>query len=484
MSRRVLLVSYAFPPVGGAGVQRATKFAKYLPRSGWDVSVLTVSNPSVPLEDKSLIDDIPESTIIRRAKTWEPPYAIKAAVAASGNHRTEAGPLARAARRLPGWIARRVTNFVLQPDPQVLWNVSALGVGMKLLRELHHDVIVASGPPFSSFLLAAKISRRFSIPLVLDYRDEWDLSNTYFENKRIGFLSTAIQRRMQFSVLRRAAAVIATTRTSAAALQSLGARARSPASVQCIYNGYDPDDFLTLNGIATPEGICRITYAGTLWNLTDVTPLVEAVLALSRRRPDLRSRFEICIVGRRTASQENVLSRLATSSCKVLLQPYLAHREVAAMLARSHCLCVFLSDLPGAERVVPAKVFECMAAQRPILVISPRGEVWKLLDGHPLAGLFEPHDIDGIAQWLESLVTGEVNWNPCQYSQWNASVFSRPSQANEMAGLLDAVRAQQQVHTEFGHRGSHAVVRQRAPSENLVNEAKRVAENVPPVEQL
>src|SRR4051812_15100894 len=75
--RRVLFISYAFPPVGGAGVQRVTKFVKYLPSQGWETTVLTVANPSVPAWDETLLKDVPEQTVIRRAKTFEPSYKMK-----------------------------------------------------------------------------------------------------------------------------------------------------------------------------------------------------------------------------------------------------------------------------------------------------------------------------------------------------------------------------------------------------------------------
>src|SRR4051794_34409192 len=81
-SGRVLLISYAFPPVGGAGVQRATKFVKYLRHFGWKASVLTVENPSVPVLDGSLGVDVPADTVVRRARTWEPSYSLKNRVAA------------------------------------------------------------------------------------------------------------------------------------------------------------------------------------------------------------------------------------------------------------------------------------------------------------------------------------------------------------------------------------------------------------------
>ena len=79
-ARRVLLIAYQFPPVGGAGVQRVAKFTRYLPEHGWDVSVLTVSKPSVPLFDHSLVDVIPPQTVIRHAKSLEPDYRLKQAL--------------------------------------------------------------------------------------------------------------------------------------------------------------------------------------------------------------------------------------------------------------------------------------------------------------------------------------------------------------------------------------------------------------------
>ena len=95
--RRVLYVAYLYPPVGGAGVQRTAKFVKYLPHYGWQPSVLTVANPSVPLLDASLADDIPAGAVIRRARTLEPGYALKAVVSAG-----DGGP-ARAPASLPAW---------------------------------------------------------------------------------------------------------------------------------------------------------------------------------------------------------------------------------------------------------------------------------------------------------------------------------------------------------------------------------------------
>ena len=178
-ARRVLLIAYNFPPVGGAGVQRPAKWAKYLRRCGWEVTVLTTENPSVPVRDESLLADLPDDVRIVRARTWEPDYRVKQSLV-TGNT-TKPGLLTRIKSAVKG-LARRVVKLALQPDPQVLWNPNALRAGAAALREQPHDAILVTAPAYSSFFIGASLKKQFGIPLILDYRDEWDLSGKYLEN--------------------------------------------------------------------------------------------------------------------------------------------------------------------------------------------------------------------------------------------------------------------------------------------------------------
>ena len=116
-------------------------------------------------------------------------------------------------------------------------------MGRDLLKTQSYDAILASGPPFSTFLVGRALSSRCGVPLAVDYRDEWDLSNKYMENRQFGRLASCIQRHQQQRVLRAASAVIATTRASTASLETTIHRAGSHARAVCIYNGFDPDDF-------------------------------------------------------------------------------------------------------------------------------------------------------------------------------------------------------------------------------------------------
>ena len=147
-SKRVLVVSYNFPPVGGAGVQRVTKFVKYLPEFGWDATVLTTENPSVPVYDESLLADIPPQTVVVKARTLEPGYALKRIVSASNaapstltrsaSEVSEKSNGARSSLALRvSFVAaakralRGMANLLLQPDPQVLWNSKAIEADRK-----------------------------------------------------------------------------------------------------------------------------------------------------------------------------------------------------------------------------------------------------------------------------------------------------------------------------------------------------------------
>jgi glycosyltransferase involved in cell wall biosynthesis len=430
-SRRVLLIAYQFPPVGGAGVQRAVKFVKYLPGFGWRATVLTVANPSVPVLDRSLAADVPAGTEVRRARTFEPGYALKAAVGAGG---TISG-----ARGAVKGMARRLANLALQPDPQVLWRPCAVREGMRALRDAPHAAIMATGPPFSSFLVAASLARRSGLPLLLDYRDEWGISNAYLENKHVGPVSRSIQGRMQAAVVRRAGALVATTEHSAAELRRVRDASGSSARVECIYNGYDPDDFPDVAPAPADPDRYRLAYVGTLWNLTDVAPLVDAVLDLARRCPDLAARLDLTFAGRRTAEQDAHLGRLAAAPCRLTLHPYLDHAGAVALARSSDALCVLLSDLPDAGRVVPAKLFESMAARVPVLSIAPVGEVWDLLEGHPAAGRFVPGDVAGIADHLAAEIDRKARGDRPDLAAYDASRFDRRRLTGQLAGLLDAI---------------------------------------------
>ena len=438
--RRLLLIAYQFPPVGGAGVQRVTKFVKYLPQFGWHVTVLTVKNPSVPILDESLLSDIPAETVLARATTWEPGYTLKSLVAGAPD--SSARMLRSVVRSSVKNVVRRIANYVLQPDPQILWVPQAIRMGRELLGRQPYDAILASGPPFSTFLVGRALSSQCGVPLAVDYRDEWDLSNKYMENRKFGHLASWIQRRQQERVLRSASAVIATTRAGTASLESAIGRAGSRAETACIYNGFDPDDFpagVVETANRPADAPLRLVYVGTLWKLTSMAPLGAALRLLANRMPDLGRRIKLVVAGRRTPEEQQELASLQAATGCVEELAYVEHSDAVALMRSADMLLANLADLPGTERVLPAKAFEYLAVRKPILAVTPRGELWDLLKQHPGTALFNPSNATGIAELLEISLARGVSSDPRPVLHGKLAGLDRISQCRQLAEVLARV---------------------------------------------
>jgi glycosyltransferase involved in cell wall biosynthesis len=329
---------------------------------------------------------------------------------------------------------------LLQPDPQILWNRSAFQVASRVLRETPAAAIFVTGPPFSSFLLGCKLKKKFDLPLVLDFRDEWGLVNRHLENHCTGRWSGWRQSRMRRHALRCADAVIATTTRSAYQLQQECLQVGARAHVECIYNGFDSEDLPARNQeVQCGEGAAklRIVYTGTLWNLTDIGPLVVAL-----RRMEARAPMELHVAGRRTDVQQALLSELDAAQVTVRTYDYLPHQAALRLASTADVLLLTLSDAPGAERVVPAKLFEYMALQKEILAIVPDGETREILAKYPRVGIFHPRSIVEIADWLSNALQRQrTAQSSVLVPLETLREYSRPAQAEQLSEILQGISA-------------------------------------------
>lgn len=446
-ARKVLFVSYSFPPVGGAGVQRATKFVKYLPAHGWQPVVLTVDNPSVPVTDASLNEDVPADCPIIRTRTWEPSYRSKEKLVANGEGiRT----------RWKSWLVSSAKTL-LQPDPQCLWTLPTRLQLNNVDAYAPFDAVVVTGPPFSTFSLGRVLSRRYRVPLLLDFRDEWLLSVQTLEHHQQGSILGRWQRRLFRQSLKSADGITATTQASANYLREQCHALGLKTPVQAIYNGFDPDDFASSSSTAprvqqtTKDGSLAkfvVAYHGTLWNLTDCSPLVASLQKLFRTHRAMANRLTLRLVGRVTEGQQASVDRLQATGVEVDQRDYVPHTESLRLAREADLLILLLADVRGAERVVPAKLFEYLALRRPILAITPPGEAAELLRRSPLATVFQPEQVNQITDWIHGCVAAggfraKTDATSCGHPElgWCA----RPQLTQQLASQLDdLVRLSQQ----------------------------------------
>ncbi len=421
-----LIVAYAFPPVGGAGVQRMSKLAKYLPLHGFTPRVLTVANPSVPLTDASLARDLPADLEVIRARSLEPGYAAKKVA-------WEAAADVKPSRKKQA--LRFATGLVRQlayPDIQMLWMPGAHAALARVLVQRPPEVVLISGPPFSQFLLAPLARARSAV--VLDYRDEWSLIRGAYEMTR-STVARLIGDPLEAALLRTAHMVTTATEEFR---QNLLDRFTflDPSSVVAIPNGYDPEDF-PADLPSPPRDRFVISHVGTVFKLTSPAGLLGAIRRLHATEPELARLLEVRFIGRVVDLEAAAFEGMEALGVKRI--GYLDHDEAVRALASSHLALCILDDTAGVERIYPAKIFELMAIKRPALTLAPDGALSRLVERHRIGDRLPPRDEAAICALLAAKLRAFRDGQPAAaLTPVDTEQFDRRAIAGAFAGVMTA----------------------------------------------
>jgi glycosyltransferase involved in cell wall biosynthesis len=414
MSRRVLMVAYYFPPLGGSGTLRTVKLAKYLPGAGWDPVVLAPRNPDwYYAGDPGLLADLPASVEIERSTMLRAAWICRLL-----------NPL-----RLPS-VERLLRRYVLHPDPQIGWVPGAWRRGLARIRRGGIHALFSTSAPMSAHLIALALKRATGLPWVADFRDEW------YENPDRA-MPTPLHRRLHYRlearVVREADHVIA----AAPAFCRLLAKHRGAVRCDPVLMGYDPEDF----GMAGPHGVLRsgrfiLAFAGLFYASFRPTALLQAIGDLLETGDIPRDGFLLRFVGANTP--EDVPAALPSGV--VEFTGFLPHAEALAQLAAADALLLLLSRERGRD-VIPSKTFEYLGAGKPILaLVPPDGEVARILKRTGGAAVVDVHDRNGIRDALLSLYRGWQH-GTCTLRRNSDEVvrYSQPVQVGRLGVILDGL---------------------------------------------
>ncbi len=431
--KKVLIISYYFPPSGGPGVQRVLKFVKYLREFGWEPFILTVENGAFPNIDESLVDEIPKDIHIVRTRTINPfgMYAkfsgVQQSKAASVGLITEQKITFR--EKIGRWI--RANIFI--PDARVGWYPYAIRTGKRYIRENNIDVILSSGPPHSVHLTGLKLSRKTGIPWIADFRDPWTDISFFNDLPMLGFVQR-LHNRFERKVLQRASAVTVVSPSWKELLKS-----KTANRYDVIYNGYDEDDFKDLKIRETEKFI--ISYVGNLYGSRDPEKFWEALNHLINEKR--LSNINVRLIGNVDAT---VLASISKNGLDefVSIIPYLQYKEALARMAESSLLLLLIEQWDAAAGMIPGKLYEYLAVKRPVLGIGPpHGDAAQILDECNAGKMFTWKDRDAISLFIEN-----------SYKQWRESgnirvknsttvqTFSRKNQTAKLAELLNRIYEQ------------------------------------------
>ncbi|MBO4594984.1 MAG: glycosyltransferase family 4 protein [Bacteroidales bacterium] len=395
--RRVLIVTYYWPPTGGSGVQRWVKFAKLLPAQGWQPVIYTPENPERPALDTSLEAEIPAEAEILRTKIREP-YAIYHRFAGKKAEGTGAGlnPINFQKKSLKQRLMLWIRSNLFVPDPRKSWVKPSVKYLTKYLREHPVDVIVTTGPPHSMHLIGLGLHSRTGIPWVADFRDPWT-KMFYFKHLGLGRRALRKHQALEKAVLDNANAVI-----SVSPLVQEDFVQMTSTPVHLITNGYDADDF------AAPlpkrnDRAFRIVHTGLFASDGNPLKLWSALAAKCTEDLDFDHRLHIILAGK---VDDEIVSavREAGLGHKLELPGYLPHDRSVEALRSADLILLPLRQDPEYRKVLPGKIFECIAAGKPVLGIGqPDGAAARVLDETGTGRMFGWDDQAGIATFIDSV---------------------------------------------------------------------------------
>jgi glycosyltransferase involved in cell wall biosynthesis len=411
---KVLLVTMYFPPAGGGGVQRPLKTATHLPALGVETHVLAPDDPKWLHRDEELRP--PTQAFVHRARYLGP----RARLPAEELHGLE-GPERVLAQ------ARLAYRRVLLPDASVTWLPTAVPTAVRLVRREGIDVIITTSPPVSMNLIGAAVKRLTGIPWVADLRDAvlWN-ADRRFERTAVQAKEKALERVVRL-VAAKADAVVAVSETIADEVH----RFDPTGQVRVIPNGCDFDDFAGLE--YRPSERFRITHAGSFFGKRNPRPFLKALA--SSGLGDVVARFA---GGLRTADEEWAAGLGLGDRLELL--PYLPHRRALELQRDSEANLLLLPEAAGRGAVVPSgKIFEYLAAERPILAaVPPDGAAAKLVRETGAGIVVAPEDERGIR---DALIGLHARWKAGQLSNGHMSPeqrrkLSREARVEELADLL------------------------------------------------
>jgi len=425
--KRILLISYYFPPSGGPGVQRILKFARYLPDNGWLPTVLTVNPKSAafPSTDESLLDEIPPEVEVIHTPAWDPFRLYARIQGKKKNEVVKVGYIE--GEQIFKKFARWLRGNIFLPDARVGWVPYAIQAARRLLKTRQFNAIMSTGPPHSSHLIGLSAHKASGLPWVVDMRDPW-VEIYYSDQMYETALAQSIQTRLERKVLSTATAVICVSNFLGGGLQL-----RAPIKLyETIPNGFDPSDIrANKDSSSIHQGkTFKVAHVGT-YNLLGHSDAF--VLALKKVKTIID--IEVNLVG---SVDSNVLEKYQSRGIKMKSVGYVPHRDAIDYMNSANLLLLALPqvDTSSGPGLISGKVLEYLSTRRPILALGRTdGDLAQLLQDTGAGEIFDHNDQEGIYSFVKRCI--DLKEQPLKINEEALSKYERPRLTSQLAQLLD-----------------------------------------------
>ena len=385
--KKVILLSYYWPPSGGPGVQRWLKNAIFLRKFGWDTIVITPQNPVASSYDDSLLEEVPSDMEVHHTKARDPFQAYAMLTGKKGKTASTGGiGLINNKSKKQQLLNYIRANFFI-PDARKGWNPYLLQKAREVLQREDIAAIISTGPPHSTHLAAWQLKKEFGLPWLADFRDPWV---NIFYNKLFPRTKATERKdqKLEDLVLKSADRILTVSPGLAAEFED---RAQK---IELLYNGYDPSDLPEAS--TEPQEHFSLSYAGNFKPNQNVGALWQALKELCAENPDFANKLQLNFVGN---VDPGIRSSIAEAGLERFVKDhgYQAHHYATKVMVNSSLLLFIVPQTKDNQLILTGKLFEYLGSGSPLLSIAPpNGNAAEIIRECDRGHSFDYHDVEGI----------------------------------------------------------------------------------------
>lgn len=432
MPKKVLFLTYYFPPSGGSGVQRPLKFIKYLSSFGWEPVVYTVENGEFPEYDESLLKEIPSNIKIIKRPIFEPFALYKAFIGQKKDYKLVAGYMHQ--KKATKWtekIALWIRSNLFIPDARMLWIRPSVFFLSRYIAKNKIDAIITSGPPHSLHVIGLSLKKITNKPWIADFRDPWTQID-YWEDLNLTKWADKTHRDLEKQVLKYADKVVCVSPTWGEGLAQIGNR-----TIDYISNGFDEADMH--NDLAFElDNEFSIVHIGMMGKSRNHEVFWDAIKELITENDAFKKDVKVKLYGKLDGSVNESVARTELEKYTEI-HAYIPHNEIIKIQKSAQVLYLSVNDTANALGILTGKIYEYLAAKRPILCIGPTdGEAAKVI-AEAGAGLVSNF---GDKETLKTnILSLYQNYKQKIAFEGGTGIekFTRKSQTEQLAKLLDQI---------------------------------------------
>lgn len=425
-SKKLLIITYYWPPAGGPGVQRWLKFVKYLPDFNVQPIVYVPKNPTYPIIDKHLESEVSDRAIVLKNSIFEP-YQLASFLSKNKTKKISSGIIPNQKKqsfleKVMLWV--RGNLFI--PDARVFWVKPSVKYLEKYIRENEIDTIITSGPPHSLHLIGLELKQKFKLQWLADFRDPWTTIG-YHKSLRLSDYAAKKHKKLESQVLNSADTIIVTSKTTKLEFQAL---TNKPIAV--ITNGFDVEK-VEMQTLDTKFSLAHI---GSFLSERNPRILWECLVELCSEIPDFKNHLEIKLIG---AVSQEVLETISAFGLNQYLNNlgYVSHAEAVAHQRKSQVLLLIEIDSEETKSILPGKLFEYLVSERPIVAIGPKDSDFAEIITNTNTGVFFDYSEKArLKQTIQEYYTRFSEGN-LQSQGVGLQQYSRKNLTQQLVELLD-----------------------------------------------